>query len=276
MPPHTAAARTDADYRELRHPSTAPSMSPRANTSSPAPSPADASDSEAPSFISEPSNTSTDQADTDSLIDASASEVEARALEFLHDDSAPHPLSSSSTLLHHSAQTAAEIAARIAALGPSIGLNDLPRKIPKSIEQQEEQQAFAVAFLRKCLDEAEDTDWMYRTPPAFAAPGALDPRGGDSATKDAGDGTAWLDDAFNLESYPAFEDEGAEEGHALDEGGGGLQFMDLGGESQFGGPSTGTPYLRDGEENSVGAGFGTGGRGRTGGLTRGVSEMAMD
>lgn len=250
-------------YRGQRGPSTAPSLSPRATTSSPAPSPADASDSEAPSFVSEPSNTSTDQGDTDSLIDASPAEVEARALEFLHDDLAPHPLA---------AQMLGAAEAQDA-LGPRITAADLPRRIPKGAEQQDEQQQHAVAFLRKCVDDAQDTDWMFATPPVFAAPGKLDPRGGDAVTRDAADGTAWLDDAFNMESYPAFGDENE---HESSDEQGGLQFMDLGAEMEGGFGHTGTPFLRREDENAAGAGFGPGGRGRTGGIVRGVSAMAMD
>ncbi|KAL8286385.1 hypothetical protein RQP46_004402 [Phenoliferia psychrophenolica] len=211
------------------------------------------------------------QADTDSLVDASPAEVEARALEFLHDDTAPHPLSS---LLHSSASTA-EAEARLAALGPPIGPKDLPRKIPKSREQQEEQQGYAVAFLRKCVDEVDDSDWMFKTPPVFGAPEALDARGGDAMQNDNGDGTTWLDTAFNMESF--YDEEREESVEFEEEHSGGLQFMDLGAEaSSFSHTHTGTPFLLPEEEEAAGAGFSLGGRGRTGGLARGVSAMAMD
>ncbi|KAM0754599.1 hypothetical protein T439DRAFT_117413 [Meredithblackwellia eburnea MCA 4105] len=246
------------------------------------------SDEPGPGDISAPASTTTgaddDHAETDSLIDATQEEVEARAQEFLQDELAPHPLSLPSGSGNRISAAMADEEARLASLGPKISLNDLPRKIPKSAEQQEDQQHFAVAFLRKCIEDADETEWMYETPSVFAPPTAMDPRGGEgdviAGPKGGpnGEGAAWMDHAFNLDGYPT-PSEAADSIEDYDEvvqmENVGMQFMDTD-VGAAAGPSRshGTPYIRDsGEEDAIGAGFGMGGR--THGLVRRVSEMAM-
>lgn len=209
-------------------------------------------------------------------------------MEFLFDPDAPHPISLP--------PLSPDDPHSIKPLGAGLTAWDLPRKLPKGLEAQADAQGRAVAFLKQCVAEAEDVDWVQATPPVFGAPGALDPRGGSGEAGDADaareGGTVWLDRAFNLESFPAFGAGssafgGSEEGEGDQEQEqevevevemeGGLEFMDLGvGADSLQGGLFGTPYLRgDGEADAAGAGFGAGGRGRTGGLVRGVSQMAM-
>lgn len=204
---------------------------------------------EDPSFLSEdPSNTSSAPDDVDSLAGASPTEVEERALELLaHDTDDESPL-------------------------PRFSAADIPRRLPAGSQEKEARDG-AVAFLRKCVKDAESTDWMFETPEVFGPPVALDTRRGEGGGK----GTVWLDEAFNIESYGSESDGSEYPVFFGDDDGGtsvGLEFMDLAPSGMASGIG-GIPFLRDGEEERAGGGFGGGGRSRTGGLVRRVSEMAV-
>lgn len=208
-----------------------------------------------PSFLSEdPSNTSSDPGDTDSLAAASPTEVEERALELLALDTDDESAT------------------------PRFSAASIPRKLPTGSEEKEGREA-AVAFLRKCVKDAEGTDWMYETPCVFGPPVALDTRRGEGGTGGEGvNGTAWIDEAFNIESYGTESGESDYPAFFGDDDGGtsvGLEFMDLAPSGITSGIGGGIPFLRDGEEERAGGGFGGGGRSRTGGLVRRVSEMAV-
>jgi hypothetical protein len=231
MPPPPATA-----YRQA---SVAPSgsLSPPPSTASPSSQIYSESLADDPSFLSEDPSTASssalDHADADSLVDASPEEVEARALELLTLDSAAD--------LSHTADE-----------GSKVTISDIPRCLPVTTEGRNDGQANAVAFLRKCVQEAEDTDWMFnRTPAVFGPPRVLDPRAAYGQGEEDGSGLAhWLDTAFNLESYqPDDHDDGATTVELEDSGRAGLEFRDLA-PSGFGG-GYGTPYVREGEADPV-------------------------
>ncbi|GAA5954509.1 hypothetical protein JCM21900_005972 [Sporobolomyces salmonicolor] len=134
----------------------------------------------------------------DSLANASWSEVEARALEFL----ASSPPTAEQELKH---------------TGGGLDAFDLPRKVPSLPSEQLEAQRKALDFLRKKLDDADKDDWRYPTPAVFGPPkplglrtatgGMVGPERGreheeginwDEGTRD---GSNWMDRAFNLERY---------------------------------------------------------------------------
>ncbi|GAA5843205.1 hypothetical protein JCM11251_001681 [Rhodosporidiobolus azoricus] len=121
----------------------------------------------------------------DSLADASYSEVEARALDFL---------ASSPPSTEPSALPAAFDA-----------LDDLPRKLPTLPADQLEGHLKAVEFLRRRLDDAEGDDWMYRTPAVFDAPATVEAKGSSTRSEAEdemlGEPLTWTDRAFNLERY---------------------------------------------------------------------------
>ncbi|GAA6053793.1 hypothetical protein JCM3770_003039 [Rhodotorula araucariae] len=130
------------------------------------------------SFSSSSSTAST----PDSLANASFTDIEARALEFL---SASPP-------------SAAPIA--------GFRLEDLPRAVPTTALERDEAHAAALDFLRRSLDEAEKDEWRHRTPAVFAAPSA--PASATGAPADALnvglDDAAerpWQDRAFNVECW---------------------------------------------------------------------------
>lgn len=240
--------------------------------------------SEDPSFLAsdDPSNTS-DRADVDSLADASPEEVERRALDLLAMESEESLLGSSSK------NEVVEILPD--AKYYHLSARDLPR-IP-NLEPDEEAIAVhaAQAFLRKCVADAENTDWMYETPAVFGSPLPLDPRRGEEGMGGAeGSGKEWMNTAFNLESYRrtaygSYSDTTAEDGEEMEDQdqttyydeedtATGLEFLDIA-STGMSNEVYGTPYLRDGEEDAAGAGFGGKRSVRTGALSRGVSLMAV-
>ncbi|GAA5879233.1 hypothetical protein JCM8547_003939 [Rhodosporidiobolus lusitaniae] len=133
-----------------------------------------------------PSSSSPGNRSVDSLADASFSEVEARALEFLAD--APPPPPGHEHQPQHPPPTAFDL------------LADFPLKKPSSPADEADAHASAVRFLRKQLDDADD--WTHPTPPAFDLPLPLDL---SSRSGGGGEGTAagggWSDQAFNLERF---------------------------------------------------------------------------
>ncbi|BGP14201.1 hypothetical protein JCM10213_001412 [Rhodosporidiobolus nylandii] len=126
--------------------------------------------------------------DDDSLANASFSEVEARALEFL----ASSPPASSTDAPSLSAGFDLLTSLR------------LPRKVPTLPAEQLEAQTRAVEFLRKRLEDAERDDWMYGTPAGFGGGGG----GGAGERREAeGEGeVGWADQAFNVARYQVEED----------------------------------------------------------------------
>jgi hypothetical protein len=166
----------------------------------------------------------------DSLIDATPAEVEARALALIANNPAVKATDTSTSYYI-----------------PIDPLDDLPRKFPPgtapakdlidsntaSSEPMQAAQASAIAFLRQCLEKADETDWMYTTPAVFAAPKLLNAerRGGGLAAAAAssafdddleegavgydgglGSTVGWLDKAVNLDAY-GIEDLSMQETH---------------------------------------------------------------
>ncbi|GAA5982365.1 hypothetical protein JCM11641_006958 [Rhodosporidiobolus odoratus] len=126
-------------------------------------------DPEEPVLPSSPSSRS-----VDSLANATFSEVEARALEFL----ASSPPSDTNAVSFE-------------------GLANLPRKIPTLPTERSEAQAQAVEFLRTRLEVADRDDWIYPTPPAFLSPTARNTQDEQDCQPEMG----WTDRAFNLDRY---------------------------------------------------------------------------
>lgn len=234
--------------------------------------------------------------DTDSLADADPHEVAARAQELLAlaDDPSNHPITGLVALgLIGTTSTDGGEAFDFSTL-QKLTPADIPRRIPIGNSAQSTARKNAEMFLRKCVSDVDETDWMFDTPPVFRGPVGLDnlrKEGRNIAGPDGG----WQEDAFNRESYQLddhqdlFQDD-------FDLEGGDETTMELGPESMFGdgdqdlmdsGSVTsglghyGTPYIRDGEEeNAIGAGFGLGGSRTmstrtTRAIVRGVEEMAM-
>ncbi|BGP48225.1 hypothetical protein JCM10450v2_004097 [Rhodotorula kratochvilovae] len=141
------------------------------------------------SFSSSSSTAST----PDSLANASFTDVEARALEFL---SASPP-------------STAPVA--------GFRLEDLPRAVPATPHERDEAHAAALDFLRRSLDEAEKDEWRYRTPAVFAAPGSSAMGAHADALNIGLDEAAerpWQDRAFNVERWQVEGLEGALDGLA--------------------------------------------------------------
>lgn len=247
--------------------------------------------SEEPSYLSSDNGTSSDTAEVDSLADASEEAVEQRALDLL-------ALQDEGLLFGNSTNSTTAVGGSAGGTTVKFTAKDVPRKqVPLEGEAKEGVEN-ALAFLRRCVMEAEASDFIYKTPLVFGPPLKLDGRkgagegelnmigGGDNVEE----GTAWLDTAFNIESYghqggPSSsggsstaggrergreaEGEGEyEEGYTTffdeTEGGlagatGGLAYMDLEPGGMVGG--AGMPFLREGEEEMVGGGFGLGGGG---------------
>lgn len=161
---------------------------------------------EGPSFISDiPSATSDDaHSEPDSLADASAEEVEARALAFLN-----QPQSSSTHITSLNKLSQASLA-QAGAIDPFT----LPRKPPTSDVAKQDAHADALAFLRRCLAAVDETSWQFHTPAPFDPPQALGPKARREETDGlAGQDEGWADSAFNLASYPT--PAGAEVGEQL-------------------------------------------------------------
>ncbi|GAA6000170.1 hypothetical protein JCM10207_007888 [Rhodosporidiobolus poonsookiae] len=119
----------------------------------------------------------------DSLANASFSEVEARALEFLGSS----PPSDAPVSL---------------AAGNLDFLASFPRKLPSSPTEQDAGRAKAVEFLRSKLDEAERDDWRYPAPPVFGPPPPLGLRqSSDEQLEPGGTAASTADQAFNLERH---------------------------------------------------------------------------
>lgn len=227
------------------------SLSPAPSASSPNPSnSSQVYEPDHPSFISEGQSTTSstlDHVDADSLLDASPEEVEARALELLSLNShhLPPPPPASSTGATGTTARTEEVTATI---------HDIPRRVPTSGEGgQVEGEAQAVAFLRKALNEAEETDWQYNTPAVFGPPRVLDSRpghgGNDEDTSRLAD---WIDTAFNRESFQDDDEQDASGAYELEESHGALDFGDaapIGFEGGYG-----TPYVREGEADPAGHG----------------------
>lgn len=139
-------------------------------------------------------SSSHDSTNADSLLDATSEEVEARALELLA-TSTPDG-GDNASMGSHTAPT----------LDP---LDDLPRdsrRLWRTGELKQEHDS-AVAFLRQCVERAEDNDWMYTTPSVFAPPRMLDPRAGAGADGGVEAAAEWMDRAFNLDAYGIEQEE---------------------------------------------------------------------
>lgn len=218
-----------------------PTYRPTASIPSPARSSVYSDTGEEPSFLSEPSNTSSSLEDhEDSLLHASTEQVQQRALQLLALDS---------------------VDLVDAASSPPLTTLDIPRPLPTAPQEQEQGQATALAFLRNCLQQAQDTDWQYTTPTVFGPPRILDPRAAEAQdVQEGGVNSHWTDRAFNLESYHHEEVEGEEEEAVeMERTTSALEFGDLAlgeGETRFGGAggAYGMAYMRDGEGDPAGAG----------------------
>jgi hypothetical protein len=68
-----------------------------------------------------------------------------------------------------------------------------------------EQTEGAMEFLRAQVAKLDDTDWMYPTPDGFGT-GANDTLGSRENQIGREDPSGWMDQAFNLESYPVFDE----------------------------------------------------------------------
>ncbi|GAA6019192.1 hypothetical protein JCM11491_001412 [Sporobolomyces phaffii] len=148
----------------------------------------------------------------DSLAGLPAGEVERVALEFLTSDPGP------------------DAAAAAAARGGLVDAFDLPRPPLATLtrDQVVELERTALAYLARAVADADADDWKYPTPTVFGPPRRIglhrfQPQqhagsaasGGEAAEEGVGwddkdgNGSAWLDRAFNLESYNALDDPSA-------------------------------------------------------------------
>ncbi|GAA5898745.1 uncharacterized protein JCM6883_003414 [Sporobolomyces salmoneus] len=142
----------------------------------------------------------------DSLAGEPASEIERVALDFISNP----PLSHSDQLKE---------------LGGGLDAFDLPRPPTSSLTRDEmmELEKKAIEFLKKKVADADQDDWMYPTPAVFGPPKPLGLRnapgmggtgggmGGPQRGREGeegvgwddkdGNGSEWIDRAFNLERY---------------------------------------------------------------------------
>ncbi|GAA5869343.1 hypothetical protein JCM16303_000436 [Sporobolomyces ruberrimus] len=135
---------------------------------------------------------------TDSLAGQPPDEVERVALEFL----------STAPLSHQE---------ELSQLGGGLDAFDLPRPPTSSLSKEElsDLEHKALEFLKKKLQDSDQDDWMFPTPPVFGPPKPLGLRNSQGMgvqrgreheegvgwdDKD-GNGTDWIDRAFNLERY---------------------------------------------------------------------------
>ncbi|GAA5881190.1 hypothetical protein JCM3774_000648 [Rhodotorula dairenensis] len=126
----------------------------------------------------------------DSLADAPAADVEAKATALLA------MLSTVVPAVPH----------------PGFEWHQVPRQVPTQPGEQEDARRGALDFIGKMLEKADRDDWMYKTPEVFGPPRPLRLREGASDRFEADQeigrfarggppAAPWQDDCFNLDSY---------------------------------------------------------------------------
>lgn len=140
---------------------------------------------------------------TDSLLNASFTEVEARALELLE-----------STIPEEDPTYLIGIGSKNYSNSIII---DLPRPALNATSSEGEvQYQSSLAYLQSCVAELDETDWIFETKNHEDQKEKIGGLGSNVEEVES----SWQDEAFNLESYPGLEEE--------DGIGQAMKFMDLG------------------------------------------------
>lgn len=94
---------------------------------------------------------------------------------------------------------------------PGFEWHEIPRQVPTRPPEQDEARRNALDFIGKMLEKADRDDWMYKTPAVFGPPEPLRLRegaGGRGESEETSGGllrggstAPWQDECFNIEHY---------------------------------------------------------------------------
>ncbi|GAA5938261.1 uncharacterized protein JCM15063_000684 [Sporobolomyces koalae] len=186
----------EGSYMHSRPTGLSPTSSPAGSAPAPFPHSLSQNSVEPEPTLSAASSPARSTSDVDSLVGLPFSQVETVALDLIANAPPSHE-------------------EQLKAIGGGVDAFDLPRKSTTIREELVEQEKKAIEFLRRKVQDMDQDDWMYSTPAVFGPPRPLGlqtasvsglERGrefeeGVGWDDKDGNGTGWIDRAFNLESY---------------------------------------------------------------------------